>query len=173
MNFPDNIFYWVLQLGELFILWPSSRTCWSCCVTLDCRRGSGSRRDRFSTRQARKLLRVCRVKRSFIYGSRVGRDCEAILRPLRGQSVMFYYVYLLENKNDKSWYIGFTSNLRKRITEHQAKSGGQTTKRKTNWKLIYFEGYLDKNDTVGREKFLESGSGYRYLKKQLKRCLQI
>jgi len=82
-----------------------------------------------------------------------------------------HYVYLLESQNDKSWYIGFTSNLKRRVQEHNEKSGGQTTRRKSNWKLIYFEGYVDKQDAVGREKFLKSGSGRRYLKKQLKNYL--
>ncbi len=80
---------------------------------------------------------------------------------------MFYFVYLLENQNDKSWYIGMTSDLKQRIKEHQSGKGGRTTKLKKNWKLIYFEGYLIKQDASGREKFLKSGSGRKYLKKQL------
>lgn len=78
-----------------------------------------------------------------------------------------YFVYLIENQNDKSWYIGFTSNLKQRIEEHQSGRGGRTTKLKNNWKLIYFEGYINKQDAVGREKFLKSGSGRKYIKKQL------
>lgn len=61
-----------------------------------------------------------------------------------------------------------TSNLRRRIQEHQTKSGGRTTSLKSSWKLIYFEGYIDKRDAIGREKFLKGGSGRKYLKKQLK-----
>ncbi len=79
-----------------------------------------------------------------------------------------YFVYLLENQNDKSWYIGLTSNLKRRIQEHKEGKGGRTTKLKKNWKLIYFEGYLNKRDAIGREKFLKGGSGRKYLKKQLK-----
>jgi putative endonuclease len=80
---------------------------------------------------------------------------------------MIYYVYVLENQNDKSFYIGFTNNLKRRLFEHQNQKGGRTTKLKDNWKLIYFEGYLTEKDAVGREKFLKSGSGRKYLKKQL------
>lgn len=83
------------------------------------------------------------------------------------ETLNMYYVYLLENKNDKSWYIGFTSNLRRRLQEHQEGRGGRTTKIKKDWKLIYFEGYLEKTDATGREKFLKSGSGRKYIKKQL------
>jgi len=80
---------------------------------------------------------------------------------------MVYYVYLLENQNDKSWYIGATSDLKRRLQEHQSGRGGRTTKIKHDWKLIYFEGYLNKDDAFGRERFLKSGSGRKYLKKQL------
>lgn len=79
-----------------------------------------------------------------------------------------YYVYILENLNDKSWYIGFTSNLRQRIKDHLEGKGARTTKIKKGWKLIYYESYLDKRDAMGREKFLKSGSGRKYINKQLK-----
>ena len=82
-----------------------------------------------------------------------------------------YYVYILENQNDKSWYIGYSFNLKQRVRSHQEKQGGQTTSRKENWKLIYYEGYLSKLDAQGRERFLKSGSGRKYLKKQLKNYL--
>ena len=77
-----------------------------------------------------------------------------------------YYVYILENE-DKSFYIGFTENLKQRISDHQIGKGGKTTKSKSNWKLIYFECYLNKFDALGREKFLKGGSGRKYLKKQM------
>lgn len=78
-----------------------------------------------------------------------------------------YYVYVLENQNDKSLYIGFTDNIQRRVFEHQNGKGGRTTKLKKDWKLIYFEGYLLKEDALDREKFLKGGSGRKYLKKQL------
>ncbi|MBI2670192.1 MAG: GIY-YIG nuclease family protein [Candidatus Yanofskybacteria bacterium] len=83
-----------------------------------------------------------------------------------------FTVYLLENQNDKSWYIGQTDNLKRRIEEHNIKQGGRTTRIKSGeWKLIYAEAYLDRRDAVGREKFLKSGSGRTYLKKQLRNYL--
>lgn len=85
--------------------------------------------------------------------------------------VFMYYVYILENLNDKSWYIGSTSNLDRRVDEHLNGSGGRTTRIKKGWKLIYCEGYLDKKDALGREVFLKSGAGRRFLKKQLKNYL--
>ena len=78
-----------------------------------------------------------------------------------------YYVYLLESQEKKNWYIGYSSDLRKRIRNHISGNGGQTTKRQSDWKLIYYEAYLNQKDALGREKFLKSGSGRRYLNKQL------
>jgi len=80
-----------------------------------------------------------------------------------------YYVYVLRNQDvdSKSLYIGFTEDLRRRLAEHLQGKGGQTTRKGKNWKLIYYEAYLLKADALGREKFLKSGSGRRYVYKQL------
>lgn len=73
----------------------------------------------------------------------------------------------MENQKDKSWYIGYTSDLKKRLKEHLSGHGCQTTTGDKTWKVIYCEGYINKKDAEGRERFLKSGSGRRYLKKQL------
>jgi len=77
-----------------------------------------------------------------------------------------HWVYVLEC-DDRSWYIGETSNLEKRVLQHQAGNGSRTTSLKKEWKLIYCEGYRNKNDALGRERFLKSGSGWKFLRKQL------
>lgn len=84
-----------------------------------------------------------------------------------------YYVYLLESQQDRSWYIGYTSDLRARVKRHNEGSGARTTSLKKNWKLIYYEAYILRADALGREKFLKSGAGRTYLKKQLKNYLSI
>lgn len=91
-------------------------------------------------------------------------------RALRDQNYM-HYVYLLECQDDKSWYIGQTDNLDERVIRHNAGLGARTTSLKQNWRLIYYEAYLIKADAIGREKFLKSGSGRTYLKKQLRNYL--
>lgn len=78
-----------------------------------------------------------------------------------------YYVYILENQNDESWYIGYTADLKRRLFEHQNGKGGRTTRIKKDWILIYCEVYLNKKDATGQELFLKSGSGRKYIKKQL------
>jgi len=82
-----------------------------------------------------------------------------------------YYVYLFQCVDDKSWYIGYSVNLKQRVERHNKGDGARTTSRKKNWKLIYYEAYLDERDAKGRERFLKSGSGRRFLKKQLSHFL--
>ena len=82
-----------------------------------------------------------------------------------------YWVYLLEDQEDESWYIGYTSNLKKRLVEHVNKQGGKTTAGKNALKLIYCEGYINIYDAKGRERFLKSGSGRSFIKNQLKHYL--
>ena len=81
-----------------------------------------------------------------------------------------YFVYLLEN-NNKRWYIGYTpDSAENRLFKH---NGGevQSTKSFIPYKLIYYEAYLKRKDATGRETFLKSGSGDKFLKKQLKNYL--
>ena len=78
-----------------------------------------------------------------------------------------YYVYLLQNAQDFSWYIGYSANLKQRVERHNKGDGARTTSLKKNWKLIYYEAYVNEIDAKGRERFLKSGSGRRFLKKQL------
>lgn len=77
----------------------------------------------------------------------------------------FYFVYVLQ-LNDSSLYIGFTQDLSNRFKEHQGKNV-RSTKSKLPCKLIYAEQYLNKLDALKREKFLKSGSGRKYILKQL------
>jgi len=82
-----------------------------------------------------------------------------------------YYVYLLEDQVERSWYIGFTKNLKARFDQHRY-GNVRTTRLKKHLKLIYFEGYRNTYDALGRERFLKSGSGRRFLKKQLRHYLE-
>lgn len=81
-----------------------------------------------------------------------------------------YFVYVLHSLKDKKFYIGFTSNLEKRLARH-FQGEVEATKRRLPCHLIYYEAYCDKKDAKGREKFLKGGSGHKYLKKQLKNYL--
>ncbi|MCP5534669.1 MAG: GIY-YIG nuclease family protein [Akkermansiaceae bacterium] len=78
-----------------------------------------------------------------------------------------YYVYVLQSGNDHGLYIGYTSDLRRRRNEHE-QGLSKSTKGRRPLDLIYYEAYLDQSDALGRERFLKSGAGRMFLKKQLK-----
>lgn len=81
----------------------------------------------------------------------------------------YYVVYVLENQLDKTWYTGFTEDLKERLRAHQ--SGQSHYTKGKDWNLIYAELYRNKQDALGREKFLKSGSGKQFIRKQLKHYL--
>lgn len=76
--------------------------------------------------------------------------------------MFFYYVYVLESLKDGDLYIGYTSNLKRRIEEHN-KGLSFATKFRRPFKLIYFEGGLFEKDTKRREKYLKTTQGRRFL----------
>ena len=82
-----------------------------------------------------------------------------------------HYVYVLRSVKDGGFYIGYSANLRKRFDEH-ATGGSFATSYRRPWQLIYYEAYLNQQDAVGREKYLKSGSGRRFLKAQLRHSLK-
>lgn len=81
-----------------------------------------------------------------------------------------FYVYVLEDQETKSKYIGHSGHLKQRIQQHMD-GEVRTTRYWTKPRLIYAEYYLNKLDATGRETFLKSGSGWRFLKKQLRHYL--
>ena len=82
----------------------------------------------------------------------------------------FYYVYILSSKKDGHFYIGFTSDLKKRFKEHN-KGYVQSTSPKKPWNLIFYEAYKNKYDALRREKYFKSTKGKTTLKSMLKEFL--
>jgi putative endonuclease len=78
-----------------------------------------------------------------------------------------YYVYLIKSLKHHHWYIGFTENPSQRLQAHNEGRNVSTYSGRP-WDLLYFEAYRYKLDALGRERFLKSGSGHRFLKKQLR-----
>ncbi len=89
-----------------------------------------------------------------------------------GNGECVFYVYILHSLKDNEFYTGYTADLKRRINEHLTGRGGKTTSNRLPLKLIYYEAYINEQDAKGRELFLKSGSGKRYLSKQLKNYLR-
>jgi putative endonuclease len=81
-----------------------------------------------------------------------------------------FYVYVLHSELDRGLYIGFSTNLHRRIAEHEQGLAFATSFRGP-WRLIYYEAYVEQEDALGRERYLKSGGGRRFLKAQLRHYL--
>jgi len=78
---------------------------------------------------------------------------------------------MLRSESDSGFYIGFSTNLRARLRQHQ-NGESLATKSRGPWKLVYFEAYTERENAEGREKFLKSGAGRRFLRAQLRHYLK-
>ena len=78
-----------------------------------------------------------------------------------------YYVYVLFSLKDHNLYIGYTTDLKRRLQEH-AKGEVTTTSHRRPLKLIKYEYFTNIKDAKTREVFLKSGFG----RNELKKCLQ-
>ena len=64
-------------------------------------------------------------------------------------------------------YIGYTSDLERRIIEHN-QGLNFSTKRYRPWKLIYYEACVEESDAERREGYLKTTQGGRLLKRRIK-----
>lgn len=80
------------------------------------------------------------------------------------------YVYVLQSKKDKNFYVGWTNDLRRRFLTHQ-NSEVRSTKHRLPMKLIYYETCINREDAKKREKYLKTAWGKRYLKNRLHKYL--
>lgn len=79
---------------------------------------------------------------------------------------LMFYIYILKSLKDSKLYTGFSSNLRKRIKEHD--SGNViSTKNRRPLELVYYEAYQNKVSALKREKFLKTTKGKMQLRKQI------
>lgn len=65
------------------------------------------------------------------------------------------FIYIMSNEN-KTLYIGVTSNLSKRIFEHKEKKIKGFTSKYNLVKLVYFEEYPSIKEAITREKQLKN-----------------
>lgn len=73
-----------------------------------------------------------------------------------------WYVYILFC-DQKTFYVGITSNLQNRLAEHKSKKSF-FTKKFSDMKLVYYEKYRNRFEAAKREKQLK---GWSRVKKQM------
>jgi putative endonuclease len=91
--------------------------------------------------------------------------------PGRTISNRFYYVYVLRSLTDNKQYIGYTSDLRKRMEQHQRGKSFATVARRP-LELIYYEACKSVFDARRREGYFKDTGGRRYLAKRLQDFLR-
>ena len=74
-----------------------------------------------------------------------------------------FYVYVLSSEKVDRLYKGLTSDLKRRLKEHNAGSVS-ATRGYLPWKLLYYEAFTSKLDAEREERFLKTGKGRERLK---------
>ena len=78
---------------------------------------------------------------------------------------MSYYVYMLKSLEEKTiTYVGYTSDIKKRIKLHNLGKGAKFT-RGRKWKLIYKEKFNSKKEAISREYYIKKN---RFLRNKIK-----
>jgi len=63
---------------------------------------------------------------------------------------MKYYIYILLC-SDNTYYTGFTTDVEKRLSEHNSGKGAKYTRGRIPCKLVYTESFEDKSSALKRE----------------------
>jgi putative endonuclease len=78
-----------------------------------------------------------------------------------------FFVYVLYSRDYKKIYIGFTSNLERRLASHNHYLNKGYTGRYKPWELLYSESYNEKKSAMRREKQLKTARGREFIKSLL------
>ena len=76
---------------------------------------------------------------------------------------MPYFIYVLKSELTGSSYVGHTSDLEKRLIEHN-NNKSLSTRGKKPWRLVYKEEYTTRSEAASREKYFKSIKGRLELK---------
>lgn len=78
-----------------------------------------------------------------------------------------FYVYLIESLSTPGQrYIGLTTDLRQRLSDHSAGRSIHTNKFKP-WRVVTYIAFSKRANAENFERYLKSGSGHAFAKKRL------
>jgi putative endonuclease len=78
-----------------------------------------------------------------------------------------YFVYIIRSiNNPDKIYVGKTSNLKKRLSNHNCGTTPHTEKFK-RWELVVYIYFKDEIKAIAFEQYLKSGSGREFRNKRL------
>ena len=77
-----------------------------------------------------------------------------------------FYTYILRSSIDGTKYVGHTSDLKKRLQNHNQHQSKYTST-KAPYILIWYCAFLTKDKAINFEKYLKSSSGFAFSNKRL------
>ncbi len=81
------------------------------------------------------------------------------------ENTIMFYIYVLRSQKSGYRYIGQTSNLKRRLKEHNA-GLTKSIRFQLPFRLVYIEEVPYRDEARRREKFLKSGKGREWLDKK-------
>jgi len=132
-----------------------------------------SRLDEAITNLKRVKANLKRYKAAVLKAAVEGRlvETEASIARREGRSLPtprpgVYYVYAIRCQDD-SIYIGHTDNLARRWEEHLAGHAADWTKQHKPIQIVHYEEYTSRQEAADREKWLKTGYGRKWMKREI------
>ena len=85
---------------------------------------------------------------------------------------MLYFTYILYSPSHDKYYIGSTSNLKKRVKRHNS-GKSKYTKPFKPWILVYHEKFETRSEAIQREKYLKSLKDKTLIKKLVDKYIPV
>ena len=83
-----------------------------------------------------------------------------------------HYVYILFSEKDKNFYIGFSTDVARRLLEDNS-GENESTKTRRPLVLLYYEAHLNKDDALRRENYFKTTKGKLTLKQMVRVSLTL
>jgi len=77
-----------------------------------------------------------------------------------------FYTYVLKSAVDNDLYVGWTDDLKNRISKHN-QGLVEATRYRRPFTLEYYEACNNKQKAIAREKYFKTGFGRRFLKNRI------
>ena len=115
---------------------------------------------------AQKALATKHPLGCFVFaGQRSSESCIALATQGRYNKLV-HFVYILRSEKDRSLYIGYTEDVKRRFKDHNEGSARYSST-KLPYKLIWFCAFPSKPKALEFESYLKHGSGHAFMNKHL------
>ena len=74
-----------------------------------------------------------------------------------------FVLYILYSEKLDRFYVGYTNDIERRISEHN-RIKGKYTDTGLPWKIVYSENYPDKKSAMSRERFIKGRKSKQFIR---------